>query len=220
MLNGTAAEAWNEIWSTEEGREGWLAPEPEVTDLATRLFEGGAYRQALDMGCGVGRHALELARIGYRTTATDLASAGLEHLGRAAEVAGLQIATREAASTELPFDDASFDYVVAYNVIHHGDEDAVQRSLAEVQRVLRIGGVFQATLLSRRSTAPSSGVEVSPNTYIWEDGEGDHRHPHYFCDGRTLNAFLRDYDWLYLEDRPVDDLPEYRHWHFAAERRQ
>ncbi|MCG8593769.1 MAG: class I SAM-dependent methyltransferase [Kiloniellales bacterium] len=162
---------------------------------------------------------MELARIGYDTSATDLARAGLDRLDLAARAAGLTVTIEEAAASELPFDDASFNYVLAYNVIHHGDRDAVRSSLVEVRRVLRIGGVFQATLLSRRSAARSTGIEVSPNTYIWRDGDTDHQHPHYFCDGRDLSAFLGDFEWLFLEDRPVRDRPDYRHWHFAAERR-
>ncbi|MCG8361066.1 MAG: class I SAM-dependent methyltransferase [Kiloniellales bacterium] len=219
MVNSTAASAWNEIWSTPEGRKAWLTPEKEVATLARERFARHAARQALDLGCGVGRHALELARIGFETSATDPARAGLDELERAASAAGLTVTIKEAAADNLPFDDASFDYVVAFNVIHHGDGDGVRASLAEVRRVLRIGGVLQATLLSRRSAARSTGIEVSPNTYVWQDGDADHQHPHYFCDGRDLNAFLGDFEWLYLEDRRVEDRPDYRHWHFAAERR-
>ena len=218
MTNSTAAAAWNEIWSTSEGRKAWLEPEPEVAALARERFAHHGARRALDLGCGLGRHALAFARIGYDTAATDLAHVGLDELNRAAEAEGLTVAIKEAAATDLPFDDAGFDYVLAYNVIHHGDGDAVRSSLAEVRRVLRIGGVFQATLLSRRSAARSTGIEVSPNTYVWRDGDADHQHPHYFCDDRDLNAFLGDFEWLSLEDRPVEDRPEYRHWHLAAER--
>ena len=219
MTNSTAAAAWNEIWSTPDGRKAWLEPEPEVAALARERFAHHGARRALDLGCGVGRHALAFARIGYDTSATDLARVGLDQLDQAARAAGLTVTIEEAAATALPFDDASFDYVLAYNVIHHGDGDAVRSSLAEVRRVLRIGGVFQATLLSRRSAARSTGIEVSPHTYVWRDGDADHQHPHYFCDGRDLNAFLGDFEWLSLEDRPVKDRPDYRHWHFAAERR-
>ena len=49
------------------------------------------------------------ARIGYDTSATDLARVGLDQLDQAARAAGLTVTTEEAAATELPFDDASFD---------------------------------------------------------------------------------------------------------------
>ena len=39
--------------------------------------------------------------------------------------------------TELPFADATFDHVLAWNVIYHGDETILRRTLHEVRRVLR-----------------------------------------------------------------------------------
>ena len=58
MTNSTAAAAWNEIWSTSEGRKAWLEPEPEVAALARERFAHHGARRALDLGCGLGRHAL------------------------------------------------------------------------------------------------------------------------------------------------------------------
>lgn len=220
MAKGSAAEAWNTIWSTPEGREPWLLPEQDIVDLARSRYLRGTARRALDLGCGVGRHALALARIGYEVCATDLATAGLAQLKRAAEVEKLSVAVKEAPCTNLPFDDAFFDFIVAFNVVHHGHKTDVARSFSEIRRVLRIGGVVQATLLSKRSAARLTGTEVSPDTYIWEDGEGDHRHPHHFCDRPELEAMLNGFSWLSVEERQVADLPEFYHWHFAAERRQ
>lgn len=220
MTEGSAAEAWNRIWSTSEGRDAWRSAEPEIVDLARSRYRDRAARQALDLGCGIGRHALALARVGYEVHATDLAAAGLAQLRRAAEREKLSVTVREAACTDLPFDDAAFDLVVAFNVVHHGHKADVAASFAEIRRILRIGGVVHATLLSKRSAATMTGIEVSPDTYIWEHGEGDHRHPHCFCDRSELEAMLAGCDWLFIEERQVTDLPEYYHWHFAAERRR
>ena len=59
----TAIEAWDKRWATAEGRADWLDPEPDVIALLPELKARGA-RTALDLGCGVGRHALLLAEHG------------------------------------------------------------------------------------------------------------------------------------------------------------
>lgn len=218
MDTDTAHRAWNQLWSTPAGREGWIEPEHEVVQLANDLFLRRGARAALDLGCGVGRHALALARIGFSTTAMDLADAGLEQVRLAAEAERLAVTVVPAPMTDLPFADGSFDYVLAFNVIYHGRPEIVATALKEVRRVLRVGGVFQGTMLSKRSRAIQKGKEVAPNTYIWESGEGDQIHPHFFCSGAELNVLMAGFEWLQLADRMDAAFPDYWHWRFAAER--
>jgi SAM-dependent methyltransferase len=65
----TAIEAWDKRWSTAEGRADWLDPDPDVRALLPELKARGA-RSALDLGCGVGRHALFLVEHGPAVEAT------------------------------------------------------------------------------------------------------------------------------------------------------
>src|SRR5215471_7528795 len=59
-VSQTAVEAWDERWATSEGRADWLEPHPAVVAILPQLHARGA-RRVLDLGCGVGRHALLLA---------------------------------------------------------------------------------------------------------------------------------------------------------------
>lgn len=216
-VTATAHEAWDQSWQTQEGRSRWLTAEPAVLTQATRLRLQGA-QKALDLGCGVGRHALALARLGFETTAFDASAAGLEQTRESASNLGLSVKTTQGVMTELPFEEGEFDYLLSWNVIYHGDGSVVRSSLGEIARVLKPGGIFQATMLSKRRFDYGVGVEISPNTFVQPEGTGDKTHPHFFCDATELTILFHDFDILSLED--VDDENNQKwHWNVVAERK-
>ena len=215
MKTDTAHRAWDVRWSTAEGRAEWVAAEP---DLSGRV---GPIR-ALDLGCGVGRHALLFARLGFEVSAIDLAEAGLAELRRNAATEGLEIEALAAPMTELPFDHETFDYVLSFNVLYHGDPEVVRTAIAEIRRVLRPGGLFQGTMLSKRNAGYGLGTEVAPDTFVRDPGhdmdDADKVHPHFYCDAAGLVALYDGFELLSLRDQ-VHQVPGSWHWHLVAERR-
>jgi tellurite methyltransferase len=127
----TAIEAWDKRWATAEGRADWLDPESEIIALLPELKARGA-RTALDLGCGVGRHALFLAEHGLAVEAVDASAAGLAVVRETARARGISLGVREATADALPFDDGRFDFVLSWNVIYHGTLGDVGRRLAEI----------------------------------------------------------------------------------------
>ncbi len=60
-------------------------------------------RRILDVGCGTGRHAIELAGRGYRLVGIDLSESLLERAREKAAARGLTIAFQRHDARELPF---------------------------------------------------------------------------------------------------------------------
>lgn len=217
MTTDTAHRYWNSEWQRADGSSPWAQAEPWVTDHAATLAPGS---RVLDLGAGIGRHALAFARAGHSVTALDAAEAAVAATSAAAFAESLAVETVEAPMTALPFADASFDHVLSWNVIYHGDETVVRRTLSEVARVTRPGGTFMATMLSARrlpvEQAKAPGREISRNTWVFE-GPGDKVHPHYFCTAPELLSLLWGFEVLNLFDRPHEK-PGSWHWHLLAER--
>ena len=106
----------------------------------------------LDLGCGAGRHAFQSLRNGARVIAFDY------DLGELTEVSGLCAAMAEAGEAgegggaavcrgdgvRLPFPDATFDRIVAAEVLEHIPDD--ETAIAELTRVLKPGGSIAVTV--------------------------------------------------------------------------
>lgn len=107
----------------------------------------------LDLGCGFGRHAYEAARLGAEVVALDAGADEvrkvLDTFGAMAEAGEIdaiaaQVGSVQGDALHLPFADASFDRVIASEVLEHIPDD--QGAMAELTRVLRPGGSMAVTV--------------------------------------------------------------------------
>ncbi len=102
--------------------------------------------RVLDLGCGQGRHALEAVRRGAVVVAVDKEPADCKDT--AGMLAALGASDRgwvaAADGLSLPFPEASFDQVIAAEVLEHVLDD--RGAVAELVRVLRPGGRLAVTV--------------------------------------------------------------------------
>ena len=110
-------------------RNPWVAAEIQ------RVFPRA---KVLDIGCGAGLLANELARQGMEVTGLDASEASLE-VARRYDATG-RVQYQHGDANHLPFADASFEVACAMDFLEHVDDPA--HIVAEAARVLRPGGLF------------------------------------------------------------------------------
>lgn len=103
----------------------------------------------LDVGCGPGELMIELMRRGCDVCGVDIAPEMLRVAERNIrdQVPSGSFELRQANIEELPFDDCSFDAVIASGVIEYLWTD--HRAIKEMHRVLKIDGTLLVTARNR-----------------------------------------------------------------------
>jgi SAM-dependent methyltransferase len=117
----------------------------KATEELLQLADLGTGQQVLDIGCGAGTTAIEMAkRFGVTVTAADISADMRDRAIAQVAAAGprARVSVEAADICALPFEDGRFDRVVAEAVTMFVDRD---QAIRELVRVCRPGGLVLAT---------------------------------------------------------------------------
>ena len=114
---------WNPYWAMY----GYLA----TCDLKNK--------RVLDVGCGFGGDALRLAKMGANVSAFDLSPDSIQIAKTLALREGLLIDFEVMPAEKMSYNDNSFDYVIARDILHHVD---IPKTMFEIVRVIKGNGIF------------------------------------------------------------------------------
>ncbi len=135
-----------------------------AVDLVIKALELTSGQDILDLACGHGRHAIELARRGFtNVTGLDYSSRFLEKANQDAATAALPVRWVQADMRALAFD-AEFDAIYSlFTSLFLFDDETNQRVLNGVARSLRPGGRFLV-----ETTNALRAIRGGPRWETWE----------------------------------------------------
>lgn len=161
-------------WFVDFFDEDYLRTLPFLTPQATQSeaefvlasMELPAGAQLLDVGCGYGRHAMEMAARGYHVVGLDLSLPLLVRGGEEAHRRGLTINFVRGDMRELDFDNQFDGAYCLFSTFGYFDDDANKQTVANIGRALRPGGKLVLEVLNRDYL-----ISDLP-TRVWWEGEG------------------------------------------------
>jgi SAM-dependent methyltransferase len=138
-------------------------------DLVEGIFKqvDRPVRSLLDLGCGTGRHSVELATRGYEVVGVDLSEGMLDRARRRAVAEGASVASFVLGDVQTVQLNRRFDAVLSmFAVVGYQTTDAaVKATFANVRRHLEPGGVFIFDVWygpAVVAVGPSARVKVVP----------------------------------------------------------
>lgn len=134
FFRGLVVEMWRQA----------LPPEATAADVAflERELALGPGGRVLDVPCGHGRHAIELARQGFAVTGVDLSAEEIDEAERRARAARVSVDWHRGDMRELPWS-AEFDAAYCFgNSFAYFPTEATRSFLQAVARTLKPGARF------------------------------------------------------------------------------
>ncbi len=124
----------------------WAQKTGSEVDRVLRILQPAGDERILDLGCGTGRHALELTRRGFSVVGVELLEANVAVAEATAAEQALDTEFVQADLRELEFD-AEFDVVLSLNdgaIGYFESEDDNMRTFEVIARALRPGSASRA----------------------------------------------------------------------------
>lgn len=213
------SKAWD--WKQVEGdhKAHWLEPAEESYYLISR-WQKQNKKDFLDLGCGLGRHTIQFAKAGFRTSGFDLSEEAVARTEEFAKREGLSIELKQGDMLELPYEDASFDCILCRNVISHSDTAGVRKIADELYRVLRGGGECYFTLGSKQTWGwQQDWPKVDENTKIRQEDGPEDGIPHFYADYDLIFDIFSKFKILkvyHIEDFITKNGSTTSSWHYHA----
>jgi len=122
--------------------------------------------QVLDVGCGYGRHAMELAARGFHVVGLDMSTPLLVRGGEEAHRRGLTINFVRGDMRELDFEAQFNGAYCLFSTFGYFDDETNKKTVGNIARALKPGGRVLIEILNR------DYVIADLPTRVWWEGEG------------------------------------------------
>ena len=163
-MNDTKAfEKWRQFYC--DSKAGALWPNESLV----RMFKGKYIpefkeeykdKKLLDIGFGTGNNLIFFGTLGMKLYGTEIHEEICQKGTARVKELGYEADLQTGDNRNIPYQDGFFDYLVSWDVIHYeGEENRINKAIAEYHRVLKPGGrLFLSTVAPDHSILRDSKI--------------------------------------------------------------
>lgn len=189
------SKGWNWKVLKEEKREIWKNPSIESYYLLNR-WGSQAKKSFLDLGCGLGRHAILFGKNGFDVTCFDISEEAINKTREWAEKENLDFSYDVGDMLKLPYSDEQFDSIYCRNVISHTDTEGMKKVIKELYRVMKKDGECYLTLGSKDTWGfkQEDWPLIDENTRLRMEEGPEYKTPHFYVDYNLIQELFKDFE--------------------------
>jgi tellurite methyltransferase len=164
-------------------------------------------RPVLDIGAGQGRHALYLARQGFKVDAVDPSRVGINTIASAAAAGQLPVTAHNCTIDQFPDVDGAYSGVLLFGLIQELSRESIPQLVLKIDRLLQAGGVLFVTAFSTKDPAYKTHAaeweRIGKHSYQNESGT-----IRTYLEPDEILSIFSDYEVVYHREELG---PEHRH---------
>lgn len=166
-------------------------------------LENGTSNSSKILDCGAGGNMPPLALFntyGFDTHGIEIDLKALESARKFESANSLDLNIQIGDMTDLKIEDNHFDFVYSYNSIFHMRKRDIEKSLSELKRVLKPGGLMFVNFLSVDDFRCGQGPDLGDHQYEQMDDE-----PviHSYFDHNEADKYFTEMTTLIKEERVI-----------------
>lgn len=161
------------------------------------------------LDCGAGGNCPPLALFsyhGYKTYGIEINKTKIEMADDFSKKYGMSLNIMEGDIRTLPFEDESISFIYSYNTIFHMTKEEVKKTMDEIKRVLKPGGLCFVNFPSKHDSAYGDGEKVGEGEFLQDEGDEKIIHSYYGDD--EAEAYFEDMDIVFKENRILQRIYE------------
>ncbi len=154
------------------------------------------------LDCGAGGNCPPLAlfsEFGYKTYGIEIDDSQIEQARAFGLEHNVDLNILKGDMRELPFEDESISYIYSYNTIFHMTKKDITKTVNEIKRVLKPGGLCFINFLTTNDGDYGTGEKVGEGEFYQEEGDGMVIHTYHDVD--ETDSYFKDMTILFKENR-------------------
>lgn len=160
-------------------------------------------KRFLDFGCGLGRHSLYFASLGYEVKGFDLSLDAVEATKKLLQDHGYNGEFVQADMHHVDFPSSCCDCLLAYHVCSHTTLIGIKKVIGEIYRLLDKGGSCYLDLCSEDCFTATAGYPRIDECTVRKVGGEEDGIPHFCPDRKRVIALFKDFAEVQIEKRDV-----------------
>lgn len=202
-------EIWEELYNT--GRANLHYPNEMFVRVFNKYKNTRAISKVLDYGFGSGANLIHMVEMGCEVFGAEVSESALQIVNNKLQQKNIKANLSVVKVGTLPYEDNSFDAVVAWQVLVYNDIDSFKATMSEISRVLKPGGLFIGTMTAVNDCTHTSSDQIGD--YLYQSNiESQKGAICIILDREDLNIFFPDKDLTVGEYSFNFDNVTGRHW--------